>query len=105
MISSQYGLQRNPFRGAPDPASFFPSARHRLAVELVSRAITERAGLVLVMGAIGLGKTTVCRTVQEQHRGEFVTGYLGNPFLSADEFGEQILHEFGQEGGRGSSGE
>jgi general secretion pathway protein A len=105
MISSQYGLQRNPFRGAPDPASFFPSARHRRAVELVSRTITERAGLVLVMGAIGLGKTTVCRTVQERHRGEFVTGYLGNPFLSADEFGEQILHEFGQEGGTGSSGE
>jgi general secretion pathway protein A len=105
MISSRYGLQRNPFRGAPDPASFFPSVRHRRAVELVSRAIIERAGLVLVMGAIGLGKTTVCRTVQERHRGEFVMGYLGNPFLTAHEFGEQILHEFGQEGGAGSSGE
>ena len=103
MISSRYGLKRNPFRGAPDPECFFPSDQHRNAVDLISTAITERAGLVLVMGDIGLGKTTVCRTVQERHRGEFVMGYLGNPFLTAQEFGEQILHEFGQERGSAES--
>ncbi|WP_462324773.1 ExeA family protein [Desulfoplanes sp.] len=95
MYISYFGLKQSPFRTAPDPDYFFASGLHLRAVDRVVHAIRERAGLILVMGEIGQGKTTVCRYVQTRYREEFFIGYLGNPFLDVQEFGRQILLEFG----------
>jgi len=103
MYIKYFGLSQSPFRTAPDPEYFFASGQHLRAVDRVVHAIRERAGLVLVMGEIGQGKTTVCRYIQKRYADEFSIGYLGNPFLSPLEFGEQILLEFGVSDPQGSS--
>ena len=103
MYIKYFGLSQSPFRTAPDPEYFFASGQHLRAVDRVVHAIRERAGLVLVMGDIGQGKTTVCRYIQKRYADEFCIGYLGNPFLSPLEFGEQILLEFGVSDVRGAS--
>ena len=103
MYIKYFGLSQSPFRTAPDPEYFFASGQHLRAVDRVVHAIRERAGLVLVMGEIGQGKTTVCRYIQKRYADEFCIGYLGNPFLSPLEFGEQILLEFGVSDVRGAS--
>jgi type II secretory pathway predicted ATPase ExeA len=105
MYVSYLGLKQSPFRTAPDPDYFFASVQHLRAVDRVVHAIRERAGLVLVLGAIGQGKTTVCRYVQRRYRDEFLIGYLGNPFLDVQEFGRQILLEFGLSGDVSGSGD
>ena len=105
MYISYFGLKQSPFRTAPDPDYFFASGLHLRAVDRVVHAIRERAGLVLVMGEIGQGKTTVCRYVQTRYRDEFFIGYLGNPFLDVQEFGRQILLEFGLSGDVSGSGD
>ena len=103
MYIKYFGLSQSPFRTAPDPEYFYASGQHLRAVDRVVHAIRERAGLVLVMGEIGQGKTTVCRYIQKRYADEFCIGYLGNPFLSPLEFGEQILLEFGVSEARRSS--
>lgn len=105
MYISYFGLNQSPFRTAPDPEYFFASGLHLRAVDRVVHAIRERAGLVLVLGEIGQGKTTVCRYVQTRYRDEFLIGYLGNPFLDVQEFGRQILLEFGLSGEVTGSGD
>jgi type II secretory pathway predicted ATPase ExeA len=105
MYVSHFGLHQSPFRTAPDPEYFFGSGLHLTAVNRVVHAIRERAGLVLVMGGIGQGKTTVCRYIQTRYRDEFVMGYLGNPFLDVQGVARQILLEFGLGGEVGGSGD
>jgi type II secretory pathway predicted ATPase ExeA len=105
MYISYFGLNQSPFRTAPDPEYFFASGLHLRAVDRVVHAIRERDGLVLVLGEIGQGKTTVCRYVQTRYRDEFLIGYLGNPFLDVQEFGRQILLEFGLSGEVSGSGD
>ncbi|GAU08026.1 AAA family ATPase [Desulfoplanes formicivorans] len=105
MYVSYFGLKQSPFRTAPDPDYFFGSGLHLRAVDRVVHAIRERAGLILVMGEIGQGKTTVCRYIQTRYRDEFVMGYLGNPFLDVREFGRQILLEFGLAGDVAGTGD
>ena len=98
MYVSYFGFKQSPFRTAPDPEYFFGSRLHLQAVNRVVHAIRERAGLILVMGEIGQGKTTVCRYIQTRYGDAFVMGYLGNPFLDVQAFGRQILQEFGLSG-------
>ncbi|NCC24591.1 MAG: hypothetical protein EOM25_05220 [Deltaproteobacteria bacterium] len=94
-------LKGCPFQTSPDPERFYPSEVHARVLAGVVRAIRDRVGLVLVLGAIGRGKTMICRLVQRDHADEFVMGYVGNPFLGPRELGMEILREFGGRPGKG----
>ncbi|MEW6218688.1 MAG: AAA family ATPase, partial [Thermodesulfobacteriota bacterium] len=54
-------LEREPFSNSPDPGFFFQSTGHRRCLREVELAVLQRRGLVIVLGEVGTGKTTVCR--------------------------------------------
>ena len=56
-------LKREPFSNAPDPDLFFPSFAHHDCMQKVELAIRLRRGLNVVIGDVGTGKTTLCRTL------------------------------------------
>ena len=93
MYLEYFQLREKPFRIAPDPAYFFFSTNHRAALAELNRGIDERCGLLMLLGEVGTGKTTLCRLVQER-RG-CISVYLGNPFLGADELVEAIHGQLG----------
>jgi type II secretory pathway predicted ATPase ExeA len=93
--ANQFHLKGSPFQTSPDPESFYPSEIHARVLDGVVQAVRDRAGLVLVLGGIGRGKTMICRMIQKQYHDEFIMGYVGNPFLSPQELGAEILREFG----------
>ena len=54
-------LSREPFSNSPDPEFFYPSPEHVRCLQKLELAIRLRRGLNVVVGAIGTGKTTLCR--------------------------------------------
>jgi type II secretory pathway predicted ATPase ExeA len=99
MYLEYFHLREKPFRIAPDPAYFFFSSIHREALAALNRGIDERCGLLMLLGEVGTGKTTLCRLVQER-RG-CISIYIGNPFLSQGELVDALQGHLGLATGRG----
>ncbi|VTU02381.1 AAA ATPase OS=Glaciecola sp. (strain 4H-3-7+YE-5) GN=Glaag_1072 PE=4 SV=1: AAA_22 [Gemmataceae bacterium] len=58
---SRFGLDRQPFRPAVDPDSYFPSPSHEAALAAVAGAFARRDAAVLLVGPTGCGKSLVSR--------------------------------------------
>jgi type II secretory pathway predicted ATPase ExeA len=58
---SHFGLDRQPFRPAVDPAAYFPAASHEAARAAVAESFARRDPIVLIDGPSGVGKTLVAR--------------------------------------------
>jgi type II secretory pathway predicted ATPase ExeA len=58
---SHFGLDRQPFRPAVDPDSYFPAASHEAALAAVASGFARRDPAVLIDGPPGVGKTLVAR--------------------------------------------
>ncbi|EGJ49241.1 ExeA family protein [Desulfocurvibacter africanus] len=54
-------LEREPFSNSPDPDFFYATAQHASCLQQLEIALRLRRGLNVVLGEVGLGKTTLCR--------------------------------------------
>ena len=63
MYLEYYHLQKSPFHTTPDPEFLFLSPSHKQALGAIWYGVNERKGLVTVIGEVGLGKTTILRSV------------------------------------------
>lgn len=94
MYAQHFGLKQEPFSIAPDPRYLFMSERHREALAHLLYGLRGGGGFVLLTGAIGAGKTTVCRCFLEQVPRRTNVAYVFNPQQTADELLESICVEF-----------
>ncbi|MFQ5862838.1 MAG: AAA family ATPase [Candidatus Brocadiales bacterium] len=90
-----FGLKEKPFSLTPDPKYFFLSETHKTNLDLSLYGIKTREGFIVVTGAIGTGKTTMCRMILEKMDRKTHSALILNPFISEDELLESILHDFG----------
>ena len=96
MYEAFFGLTRSPFRLAPDPHFFFVTNSNREALAGLTCAITGRAGLAVVSGDAGTGKTTLLRTFLASFPNNRVDfSYVLTPTLSPTEFLRASLADFG----------
>lgn len=58
-----FGLRRDPFAPAPDPAMCYPALGHADCEARLTLALTEGHGLALVFGEAGYGKTAIIATL------------------------------------------
>jgi general secretion pathway protein A len=58
---SALGLKKEPFSNSPDPDFFFESNEHKAALTRVLIEIRLRRGLSVILGDVGVGKTTLSR--------------------------------------------
>ena len=88
-----------PGGGSPSPASdprfLYRTASHDRALADLLDAIRRRDGVVLLTGAPGLGKTTLCRALVEQLDRGTVASLVAHPFLSIEELLKTVLVDFG----------
>ena len=96
MYEQFYGLSEKPFSLTPNPRFVFQSDQYRAAEDALLYGIAQKEGFMLVTGAPGTGKTTLCRDLLEklnpaQHR----VALLFNPFLNGVEMLQALLAEFG----------
>lgn len=56
-------LNKEPFSTSPDPYFFYPSISHRQAIQRLEINIRLKRGLSLILGDVGIGKTTLSRAL------------------------------------------
>jgi general secretion pathway protein A len=96
MYLSHFKLKRSPFGMSPDPNLLYMTECHRDALAGVTYSILAGKGFVVLIGDAGTGKTTVISRMLRYIPSEKATfSVLLNPTLSADEFLESVLVDFG----------
>ena len=96
MYEQFFGLSEKPFSLTPNPKFVFQSEQYRVAVESLRYGIGQKEGFMLVTGAPGTGKTTLCRDLLEKLDPEqYRVALLFNPFLNGVEMLQALLSEFG----------
>lgn len=60
------GFQKEPFSTSPDPTFFYLSREHKAALYRLQISIALRRGLSVVLGDVGIGKTTLSRKLSQE---------------------------------------
>ena len=92
-----YNLKKPPFTITPDPEFLYSSSTHKTAIENILYGIEACMGFMLLIGEVGTGKTTICRTILDKLEGNAETVYIINPSLSGLEIIQTILDDLGLE--------
>jgi general secretion pathway protein A len=95
MYLHYFGLAEAPFSIAPDPRYLYLSQRHQEALAHLLYGVNGDGGFVLLTGAVGAGKTTVCRCLLQQIPASCDVAYIFNPRLTVEELLSTICVEFG----------
>lgn len=96
MYEDSYGLRYRPFGLAPDAQFLFLTGQHREAATGLIYAILKHRGLMTLTGEAGTGKTTILQAVLNAIGTSSVhVAYVSVPTLSATEFLEFVLLQFG----------
>jgi type II secretory pathway predicted ATPase ExeA len=72
----------SPFSLTPDPRFYYRSRSHGRVFDLLSSALVRREALLLVAGDLGVGKTTLCRTLIDLQHRKTREALVGNALLS-----------------------
>lgn len=95
MYAAYFGLKENPFNLSPEPRYLFLSEQHRDALNCLIYGIKEKKGFVLISGGIGLGKTTICRSLLGSLDDSVETALIFNTAFSDIELLETVVKEYG----------
>jgi type II secretory pathway predicted ATPase ExeA len=90
-----YGLGEKPFSLSTDPRFLYKSASHTPVFQDVLAGIRRREGLVVLTGEIGMGKTTLCRSVLAALDRKTFSAFVPDPFVSREDLLKILLVEFG----------
>lgn len=90
-----FGFNEDPFKGAPDTSSFYPSATHKDALTSLDFVVTQNEGFFVATGEPGTGKTTVLRHFVNTWKDRAEIALILTPKLSPKEFLYAVLDDLG----------
>jgi type II secretory pathway predicted ATPase ExeA len=90
-----YDLNEPPFSLTPDPAFLYFSQTHKSVLEKILYGISNKLGFFLLIGEVGTGKTTICRSILDTLEEKAETVYIINPSVSGKELISIILDDLG----------
>jgi general secretion pathway protein A len=94
MYLNFFKLNKEPFQITPDPSFLYLSSAHKEALASIIYGVEKRKGFILILGAVGVGKTTVLKTYLERHGGHsFKIIYIFNPQISYHNLIKQVLRD------------
>jgi type II secretory pathway predicted ATPase ExeA len=97
MYESFYGLQEKPFSILPDPSFLFWADTHSKALSMLEYGIVANAGISVITGEIGSGKTTLIRYLLNQLPDDVTVGLLYNVQAGLGTLLEWIMMALGQD--------
>ncbi|HJV35025.1 AAA family ATPase [Geomonas sp.] len=96
MYLNFYNLNKEPFQITPDPSFLFLSPGHKGALASIIYGVEKKKGFILILGAVGVGKTTILRAYLEKvDREKLTTIYLFNSNISYANLLKYLLREVG----------
>ena len=79
MYEKFHGFKEKPFSLLPDPSFLYMTRGHSMALTMLEYSLTnESAGICVISGEIGSGKTTLIRKLLSNMEAQFITGLLTN---------------------------
>jgi general secretion pathway protein A len=97
MYEPFFGLESSPFGLTPDPRFLFRSKGHHDILSSLLYGVTTSKGVMLLLGDVGTGKTTLCRALLRELPPQAESVLLLNPHLSETELVGAILDDLGVE--------
>lgn len=96
MYKEHFGLKEKPFTILPDPDFMYWGRTHQLAFAMLEYGIVNRAGITVITGEIGCGKTTLIQHLLKKLDPAIEVGLLSNIQRQRDDLLSWVLHAFGQ---------
>jgi general secretion pathway protein A len=90
-----FRFSERPFSLTPDPRFYFRSRSHARVFDALSAAITRRESVMLLLGDLGVGKTTLCRTLLDMQERKSRAALVGNALLSPEDLLRLMLQDLG----------
>jgi general secretion pathway protein A len=90
-----FGLGERPFSLTPDPKYFFKSRVHGSVREILEHGLARNERFLLVTGDLGVGKTSLCRTLVPTLRRSQAVSFIANPLLTPSGLFRLLLEDFG----------
>jgi len=92
----RFGLARNPFNLTPDPSFLYMTPDHREALAGLLYGVMKRKGFLVLTGDAGTGKSTLLSKMTHSLAEDlFQTSIVINPTVTAPEFLEMVMLDFG----------
>ena len=95
MYTESFKLKELPFRLSPDPQFLFLSRAHARAKAYMESTVWFTDGFVVITGEIGAGKTTLIESFLRQLDSDVVIAQINQTQVSAVEFLQSVLVQFG----------
>ena len=90
-----YGFSEKPFDLTPDPKYLYLSPKHKEVLAHLVYGLQENNGFLKIVGEVGTGKTTICRSFLRELRTDFSIAYVFNPAINELEILQTINAELG----------
>lgn len=96
MYKEHFGLKDKPFNLIPDPDYLYMSSKHKIGLSLLEYGLLETAaGLTVITGEVGAGKTTLIRKLMRKiDYSELTVGIINNTSGSNDELMSWVISAF-----------
>lgn len=95
MYEAFYGFKEKPFSVQPDPEYLYFSRRHVYAYAMMEFGIKSRAGIIMISGEIGCGKTTLIRHLLNNLADDINVGLVYNTHRGIDNLLEWVSQALG----------
>ena len=97
MYEEFYHLTERPFRLSPDPSFLFLGKSHRRAMNVLEYGVASDAGITVISGEVGTGKTTLVRNLLAEIGDDYTVGMITNTQHDFSDLLKWVLHAFGIE--------
>lgn len=96
MYEQFFGLAEKPFSIQPDPSFLYWGRTHRLAYAMLEYGVLNHAGISVITGEVGCGKTTLIHRLLDQLSDTHTVALLSNVQEGRGELLSWLLMAFGQ---------
>ena len=97
MYEEFYHLNEKPFTLSPDPAFLSLGKSQRRALNTLEHGVESDAGITVILGEAGTGKTTLVRDLLEEIVDEYTVGVITNTQQDFGDLLKWVLHAYGIE--------
>ncbi len=94
MYKQFYGFKERPFTLTPDPAFLYLSKQHEMALAMLNYGLQNEAGITVITGEVGSGKTTLIRDILQHMDETSVTGLISNAHSAFGDLLQWVLMAF-----------
>jgi len=94
MYKAFYGFTESPFTLTPDPSFLYLSKQHEMALTMLNYGLQSEAGISVISGEVGAGKTTLIREVLNNLQDDTEIGLISNAHSAFGDLLQWVLMAF-----------